>query len=108
MGSGIVRLPRVSNWLIERGCPVYGPSRSDKSHWQPVRRAEFAVSSESSRTGLRKHQHEFHRPWSRDKLRNPRPKFTMRDRPLERRQKLLHHLKNKPAEALLVSNETNV
>ena len=32
----------------------------------------------------------------------------MRDRPLERRQKLLHHLKNKPAEALLVSNETNV
>jgi Xaa-Pro aminopeptidase len=30
------------------------------------------------------------------------------DRPLERRQKLLHHLKNKPVEALLVSNETNV
>ncbi|MGE5191981.1 MAG: M24 family metallopeptidase [Deltaproteobacteria bacterium] len=32
----------------------------------------------------------------------------LHDRPLERRQKLLHHLKNKPVEALLVSNETNV
>jgi Xaa-Pro aminopeptidase len=30
------------------------------------------------------------------------------NRPLERRQKLLHHLKNKPVEAMLVSNETNV
>lgn len=30
------------------------------------------------------------------------------DRPLERRQKLLHHLKKQPIEALLVSDETNV
>jgi Xaa-Pro aminopeptidase len=30
------------------------------------------------------------------------------DRPLERRQKLLHNLKNKSVEALLVSDETNV
>jgi Xaa-Pro aminopeptidase len=30
------------------------------------------------------------------------------DRPLERRQKLLHNLKNQPVDALLVSNETNV
>jgi Xaa-Pro aminopeptidase len=30
------------------------------------------------------------------------------DRSFERRQKLMHHLKSKPVEALLVSNETNV
>jgi Xaa-Pro aminopeptidase len=32
----------------------------------------------------------------------------MSDRPLERRQKLLHHLRKQPVDALLVSNETNV